>query len=130
MILGGAHPQGERSPSSKRSYGGGSASPPVQDQGALAGGPAFEAVAVAGDSVGSERGQVPGFARVGREDSGQPSYRPEVFAAYKREIERRSPVIMNFSTGAVGLSKERMATSSPSPRRWAGRCSQFTRRLS
>ena len=42
----------------------------------------------------------------GREDFGQPSYRPEVFAAYKREIEKRCPVIINFSTGAVGLSKE------------------------
>jgi uncharacterized protein (DUF849 family) len=42
----------------------------------------------------------------GREDSGQPSYRPEVFRAYKREIEARCPVIINFSTGAVGLSKE------------------------
>jgi 3-keto-5-aminohexanoate cleavage enzyme len=42
----------------------------------------------------------------GREDTGQPSYRSEVFADYKREIERRCPVIINFSTGAVGLSKE------------------------
>jgi uncharacterized protein (DUF849 family) len=42
----------------------------------------------------------------GREDSGQPSYRPEVFHAYKREIEKRCPVIINFSTGAIGLSKE------------------------
>ncbi len=42
----------------------------------------------------------------GREDSGQPSYKPEVFEAYKREIEKRCPVIINFSTGAVGLSKE------------------------
>jgi uncharacterized protein (DUF849 family) len=42
----------------------------------------------------------------GRSDDGQPSYDPEVFAAYKREIEARSPVIINFSTGAVGLSKE------------------------
>ena len=42
----------------------------------------------------------------GRADDGQPSYREEVFAAYKREIEKRSPVIINFSTGAVGLSKE------------------------
>ena len=42
----------------------------------------------------------------GREDDGRPSYRPEVFAAYKREIEKRCPVIINFSTGAVGLSKE------------------------
>src|SRR5207302_4876324 len=39
-------------------------------------------------------------------DSGQPSYRPDVFVAYKREIEKRCPVIINFSTGAVGLSKE------------------------
>ena len=42
----------------------------------------------------------------GRSDDGQPSYRPEVFHAYKREIEKRCPVIINFSTGAVGLSKE------------------------
>jgi uncharacterized protein (DUF849 family) len=42
----------------------------------------------------------------GRDDNGQPSYRPEVFVAYKREIEKRCPVIINFSTGAVGLSKE------------------------
>jgi 3-keto-5-aminohexanoate cleavage enzyme len=42
----------------------------------------------------------------GREDDGRPSYRPEVFAAYLREIRARSPVIVNFSTGAVGLSKE------------------------
>ncbi len=42
----------------------------------------------------------------GREDSGQPSYRNEVFAAYRREIEKRSPVIINFSTGAIGLTKE------------------------
>jgi uncharacterized protein (DUF849 family) len=42
----------------------------------------------------------------GRSDDGQPSYNPEVFAAYKREIEARSPVIINFSTGAIGLPKE------------------------
>src|SRR5437763_14499868 len=42
----------------------------------------------------------------GREDHGQPSYRPEVFHAYKREIQKRCPVIINFSTAAVGLSKE------------------------
>ncbi len=42
----------------------------------------------------------------GRADDGQPSYRPEVFEAYKREIEKRSPIIINFSTGAIGLSKE------------------------
>ena len=32
----------------------------------------------------------------GREDAGQPSYRPETFVAYKREIEERCPVIINF----------------------------------
>jgi uncharacterized protein (DUF849 family) len=42
----------------------------------------------------------------GRSDDGQPSYDPAVFEAYKREIEARSPVIINFSTGAVGLPKE------------------------
>jgi uncharacterized protein (DUF849 family) len=42
----------------------------------------------------------------GRTDDGQPSYDPAVFAAYKREIEKRCPVIINFSTGAVGLTKE------------------------
>jgi uncharacterized protein (DUF849 family) len=46
----------------------------------------------------------------GREDDGQPSYRPEVFAAYKREIQKRCPILLNFSTGAVGLPmKERVA---------------------
>src|SRR5262252_7371005 len=42
----------------------------------------------------------------GRTDDGQPSYDPAVFAAYKREIEARCPIIINFSTGAVGLPKE------------------------
>ncbi len=42
----------------------------------------------------------------GREDDGRPSYRQGVFEDYKREIEKRCPVIINFSTGAVGLSKE------------------------
>ncbi|HJZ85239.1 MAG TPA: 3-keto-5-aminohexanoate cleavage protein [Polyangia bacterium] len=39
----------------------------------------------------------------GREDNGQPSYRKEVFAAYRDEIRKRCPIILNFSTGAVGL---------------------------
>jgi uncharacterized protein (DUF849 family) len=39
----------------------------------------------------------------GREDDGQPSYRPELFAAYKREIEARCPILLNFSTGAFGI---------------------------
>jgi uncharacterized protein (DUF849 family) len=42
----------------------------------------------------------------GRADDGQPSYDENVFAAYKREIEARCPIIINFSTGAVGLTKE------------------------
>ena len=42
----------------------------------------------------------------GRSDDGQPSYDPAVFAAYKQEIAKRCPVLINFSTGAVGLSKE------------------------
>ncbi len=42
----------------------------------------------------------------GRADDGQPSYNSEVFEAYKREISARCPVIINFSTGAIGLSKE------------------------
>jgi uncharacterized protein (DUF849 family) len=42
----------------------------------------------------------------GRSDDGQPSYAPEVFAAYKREIEARCPILINFSTGAVGLTQE------------------------
>ncbi len=42
----------------------------------------------------------------GRTDTGAPSYSNEVFAAYKREIEKRCPIIINFSTGAVGLTRE------------------------
>jgi uncharacterized protein (DUF849 family) len=42
----------------------------------------------------------------GRADDGSPSYDPAVFTAYKREIEKRSPVVINFSTGAVGLPRE------------------------
>ncbi len=42
----------------------------------------------------------------GRTDDGQPSYDPATFAAYTREIEKRSPVLINYSTGAIGLSKE------------------------
>jgi uncharacterized protein (DUF849 family) len=42
----------------------------------------------------------------GRADDGQPSYDPAVFEAYKREIQARCPIIINFSTGAIGLTKE------------------------
>ena len=42
----------------------------------------------------------------GRNDDGSPSYANETFAAYKREIEKRCPIVINFSTGAVGLPRE------------------------
>ncbi|MEO0896117.1 MAG: 3-keto-5-aminohexanoate cleavage protein [Bacteroidota bacterium] len=42
-----------------------------------------------------------------REDDGAPSWRLEVFEAIKEEVRKRCPkVIINFSTGAIGLSKE------------------------
>jgi len=46
-----------------------------------------------------------------REDDGTPSWRTEVFQSIKEEVRKRCPsVIINFSTGAIGLSaEERMA---------------------
>lgn len=42
-----------------------------------------------------------------REDNGVPSWRLEVFQAIKEEVRKLCPnVIINFSTGAVGLTKE------------------------
>lgn len=42
-----------------------------------------------------------------REDNGVPSWRSEVFADITREVRKRCPeVIINFSTGAIGLSVE------------------------
>ena len=42
-----------------------------------------------------------------REDNGVPSWRLEVFQAIKEEVRNLCPkVIINFSTGALGLSKE------------------------
>ena len=42
-----------------------------------------------------------------REDNGMPSWRLEVFQAIKEEVRKRCPdVIINFSTGAIGLTKE------------------------
>lgn len=38
--------------------------------------------------------------------SGGPSYDPEVYAAIAREIHRRCPLILNFSTGAIGITPE------------------------
>lgn len=40
-----------------------------------------------------------------REDNGMPSWRTEVFEAITREVRQRCPdVIINYSTGAIGLS--------------------------
>lgn len=42
-----------------------------------------------------------------REDNGMPSWRPEVFEAIHHEVRLRCPdVIINYSTGAVGISRE------------------------
>ncbi len=45
-----------------------------------------------------------------REDDGSPSHRVEVYRAIMEETRRRCPVILNFSTGAVGIpATERVA---------------------
>jgi 3-keto-5-aminohexanoate cleavage enzyme len=41
-----------------------------------------------------------------REDDGSPSFRPERYAEILAEVQARCPIIINLSTGAVGLSKE------------------------
>jgi uncharacterized protein (DUF849 family) len=41
-----------------------------------------------------------------RNAEGGPSYDPEVYAAIAREIHARCPLILNFSTGAVGITTE------------------------
>ncbi|MEM6800392.1 MAG: 3-keto-5-aminohexanoate cleavage protein [Bacteroidota bacterium] len=42
-----------------------------------------------------------------REDNGAPSWRQEVFEEIKEEVRKRCPhIIINFSTGAIGISKE------------------------
>ena len=42
-----------------------------------------------------------------REDNGMPSWRTEVFEAISREVRERCPrVIINYSTGAIGLPIE------------------------
>ena len=49
-----------------------------------------------------------------REDNGIPSWRLEVFEAIKNEVRKRCPnVIINFSTGAIGLSKEERVNHIP-----------------
>lgn len=45
-----------------------------------------------------------------REDDGTPSHRVEVYRAIMEETRRRCPVLLNFSTGAVGIpAAERVA---------------------
>ncbi|MGZ3420360.1 MAG: 3-keto-5-aminohexanoate cleavage protein [Polyangiales bacterium] len=36
-----------------------------------------------------------------RHDDGQPTFSPAVFAAIKREVTKRSPIILNYSTGTI-----------------------------
>lgn len=48
-----------------------------------------------------------------REDDGRPSFRPELFAAIAREIRARSDVLLNWSTGAIGLSIEERTAHVP-----------------
>jgi 3-keto-5-aminohexanoate cleavage enzyme len=44
-----------------------------------------------------------------RTDDGAPTYEPQVYAAIRREIESRCPVILNFSTGGLGPMEGRVA---------------------
>jgi 3-keto-5-aminohexanoate cleavage enzyme len=44
-----------------------------------------------------------------RTDDGAPTYQPQVYAAIRREIEARCPVILNFSTGGLGPMEGRVA---------------------
>ena len=41
-----------------------------------------------------------------REDDGKPSNRVEVYAAIKQEVRKRSPIIINFGTGAIDVPPE------------------------
>ncbi len=44
-----------------------------------------------------------------RTDEGGPTFEPAVYAAIRREIEARCPVIINFSTGGAGAMEGRVA---------------------
>ena len=44
-----------------------------------------------------------------RTDEGGPTYEASVYAAIRREIEKRCPVILNFSTGGAGPMEGRVA---------------------
>ncbi len=37
-----------------------------------------------------------------RNDDGSPTFSPQVFARIKEEVQKRSPIILNFSTGVLG----------------------------
>src|SRR5688572_14734965 len=39
-------------------------------------------------------------------ETGKPSYDPKVYAAIAKEIHARCPLILNFSTGSIGISTE------------------------
>jgi len=42
----------------------------------------------------------------GREYDGRPSWRVEIFREIMEEVRKRCPIIINFSTGAVGIDRE------------------------
>jgi 3-keto-5-aminohexanoate cleavage enzyme len=44
-----------------------------------------------------------------RTDEGGPTFEPAVYAAIKRETEKRCPIIINFSTGGAGPMEDRVA---------------------
>src|SRR5438067_450622 len=44
-----------------------------------------------------------------RNDDGSPSYEVETYRQIKEEIQKRCPILLNFSTGAIGISKEQKA---------------------
>lgn len=49
-----------------------------------------------------------------REDNGFPSWRTEVFEAIQKEVRKRCPdVVINYSTGAVGLSVDKRVAHLP-----------------
>jgi uncharacterized protein (DUF849 family) len=44
-----------------------------------------------------------------RTDEGGPTFEPAVYAAIKAEMEKRCPIILNFSTGGAGPMEDRVA---------------------
>ncbi len=51
-----------------------------------------------------------------REDDGSPTIDVEVFRRIYEEVRRRSPVLINFSTGAIGVSREQRIAHIPAVR--------------